>query len=138
MKIIELEQVPKNKRGAFHRNGIKLEQHEVRTAKFLALYGFNIEVICPTNTPKINNPDILMSGTIWEMKAPTKYNEKTLKKRMKKASKQADKVIFDFRNMKKDYDKAQRYVIGLYKGNHKIRRMIIITKDKKVLDFQKR
>ena len=138
MKIIELYQVKKNKRGVFHKNGVKLEPHEEKTARFLVLYGFNIEAIRPVNTPKVKNPDILMSGTIWEMKAPIKYNENTLKKRMKKASKQAKKVIFDFRNMKKDYDEAQRYATKLFKGNHEMRRMIVITKDKKVLDFYKR
>ena len=86
MKIIELHQVPKGRWGSFHRNGIRLEPHEGRTAKFLTLYGFSIEVIRPTNTPKMKNPDILMLGTIWEMKAPMRYNKNTLKIRMTVAS----------------------------------------------------
>ena len=64
MRIIELFQVPKNRRGSFHRNGVRLEPHEERTAKFLVSYGFSIEVIWPMNTPKMNNPDILMDGTV--------------------------------------------------------------------------
>ena len=138
MRIIELYQVPKNRRGSFHNNGVRLEPHEERTAKFLVLYGFSIEVIRPMNTPKMNNPDILMDGTIWEMKAPMGYNENTLKVRMKKASKQAKRIIFDFRNMKKDYKEAQAFVVKLFIGNREMRRMIILTKDKKVLDFYKR
>lgn len=122
----------------FRNNGVRLEPHEENTAKFLVLYGFNIEAIRPMNTPKLNNPDILMNGTIWEMKAPIKYNENTLKIRMKKASKQAKRIVFDFRNMKRDYEEAQAFVIKLFIGNREMRRMIIVTKDKKVLDFYKR
>ena len=138
MRIIELKQVPKDRQGSFHNNGVRLEPHEERTAKFLVLYGFSIEVIRPMNMPKMNNPDILMDGTIWEMKAPMRYNENTLKVRMKKASKQAKRIIFDFRNMKKDYKEAQSFVVKLFTGNREMRRMIILTKDKKVLDFYKR
>ena len=90
------------------------------------------------NTPKLNNPDVLMDGAIWEMKAPIKYNENTLKIRMKKASKQAKRIIFDFRNMKKDYEEAQAFVVKLFIGNREMRRMIIVTKDGKVLDYYKR
>lgn len=84
MKTVELQRAPKDRRGTIHKNGIKLELHEERTAKYLTLYGFNIEVIKPVNTPRMNNPDILMDGTILEMKAPIRYNENTLKIRMKK------------------------------------------------------
>ncbi len=46
--------------------------------------------------------------------------------------------MFDFRNMKKEYDEAQAFVIKLFVGNHEMRRMIIITNDNNVLDFYKR
>ena len=138
MKIIELYPIPRNKRGTFHKNGIRLEPHEEKTAKLLTLYGFNIEIIKPINTPKMNNPDILLSGTIWEMKAPTRYNKNTLKIRIKKASKQAKRIVFDMRNMEKEYNEAQDYIVKLFEGNREIRRMILITRCKKVLDFYKR
>ena len=115
-----------------------MEPHEEKTAKFLTLYGFNVEAIKPMNTPKVHNADILMNGTIWEMKAPVKYNENTLKIRMKKASKQAKRIVFDFRNMNKGYEDAQKFVIKLFAGNHEMRCMIIVTKDKKILEFNKR
>ena len=131
MKIIELKQVPKNRQGSFHNNGVRLEPHEERTAEFLVLYGFNVEVICPNNSPRFKNPDILMSGTIWEMKAPIKYNVNTLKKKVKKASMQAQRVVYDLRNARRDYEELQRAVIKLFEGNPDIRRMILITNDEK-------
>ena len=64
MKIIELQQVPKNRRGELHKNGVKIEPHEESTAKFLIKYGFVINVIRPVNTPKVHNPDFLINGAI--------------------------------------------------------------------------
>ena len=72
------------------------------------------------------------------MKAPTKYNKNTFKVRIKKASKQAKRIVFDLRNMKEKYDEAQNFIIDLFIGNREIRRMIIITKRGKVLDFRKK
>ena len=40
--------------------------------------------------------------------------------------------------MKKNYEDAQTFVIKLFTGNCGMRRMMIITKDKKILDFYKR
>ena len=137
MKIIELRQVPKNRWGKFHKNGIRLEPHEERTAEFLVLYGFNIEVIRPMNTPKTHNPDILMSGTIWEMKAPESSNLKTLKKRIHEASEQSNHLVLDLRKIKKDYEKVERDAIRRFRSNADLRRMIIITNEKIVLDFRK-
>ena len=53
MKIIELQLAPKNRRGKFLKNGVKLEPHEEDTAKFLVNYGFTIDVMRPVNTPKV-------------------------------------------------------------------------------------
>ena len=137
MKIIELKQVPKNRQGSFHKNGIRLEPHEERTAEFLTLYGFNIEVIRPMNTPKVHNPDILMSGTIWEMKAPESSNLKTIKKRMHEASEQSNHLVLDLRKTIKDYEKVERDAIRRFQKNANLRRMILITNEKKILDFKK-
>ena len=72
------------------------------------------------------NADIVIFGTIWEMKAPESINKATLKKRMHKASQQADKVIFDLRNIKANYESAEKIVLELFLGNHTLRRMILI------------
>ena len=53
-----------------------MEPHEENTAEYLTLYGFSIEAIRPVNTPKVHNPDFLISGTIWEVKSPTTNNLK--------------------------------------------------------------
>lgn len=137
MKIVELKKAKKEKVGHINLNGVKPEPQERRTIRLLSQYGFNIEVIRPTNTPKTNNPDILMLGTIWEMKAPTSFNENTLKLRMKKAAKQAGHIVFDLRSVKKNSEKVEKYINGLFIGNSKMRRMILIKKDGRAVDFIK-
>lgn len=140
MKIIELKKVPKNKIGKLNKNGVELEPHEENTAELLTLYGFNIEAIRPSNTPNIKNPDILMSGTIWEMKGPTSANKSTIKKRFRKAIKQANgKGVFDLRNIKmiKEREDAFNTVIELFETSRGMRRIIVIKNDDKVLDIFK-
>ena len=80
MNIRELHKVPKNKIGRINYNGIGLESHEYDTILLLALYGFDIELITPSNTLGNANPDILMLGTSWEIKSPETSNLKTIKK----------------------------------------------------------
>ena len=105
MKITELRCVSKGKIGRYHKNGIKPEPHEEETAKLLVLYGFDIEIIKPMNTPKTKNPDFLINGSIWETKSPTTSNLKTIKKRMHEASEQAMRVIVDLRRVRNNYNK---------------------------------
>lgn len=137
MKVIELERAPNDRRGQVNKNKIRLEPHEEKTINYLTLYGFDIEVVRPVNTPKINNPDIFIAGSLWEMKAPSIYNENTLKKHFKKASKQSDKVVFDLRGSKKDVLKIERFIVNKFKEPGRIRRMIVIRKNGRVFDFFK-
>lgn len=140
MKITELKKAPKNKIGKLNKNGVDLKPHEERTAELLTLYGFNVEAIRPSNIPKIKNPDILMMGTVWEMKGPTNSNASTIKKRFRKSIKQANgKGIFDLRNIKttKEQKDAFDTIIELFETSRGMRRIIIIEDSDKVLDIFK-
>lgn len=124
--------------------GVTLETHEIKTIRFLNSYGFGIEAIRPSSAPHSDNADLLMLGTIWEMKAPKTANPKTLKKRMAKASKQATRVIFDIRGAATKYQEAEKIAIDLFKGNRTLRRMLLITyrpdgegRREIILDFRK-
>ncbi|MBR6505459.1 hypothetical protein IKT18_01275 [Candidatus Saccharibacteria bacterium] len=138
MKIIELKQVSKDRWGIYLKNDVRIEPHEERTAKFLIRFGFNIDVICPTNIPKVHNPDILMAGTIWEIKSPESPNKKTLKKRIHEASEQSSHIILDLRRVKGDSSRIETAVLERFKKNASLKRMILITKKGKVIDFLKK
>lgn len=137
MKIIEIKEKPKEKFGRIVANNVVLEVHEYDTLLYLASRGLDIEVTMPVNTPKTNNPDIYMLGVVWEMKSPESSNKKTLKKRFHKASLQASNVVFDLRRVKKDYSIVRTEVLRMFDKNVATRRLIMIEKDGKVLDFRK-
>ena len=137
MKIIELKKVPKNKIGKLHKNGTELKPHEEYTANLLKLYGFTIEVIRPTNTPKSKNPDFLIGGAIWETKSPTTSNRKTIRKRMHEASEQANRLIVDLRRVKNDYPKVEKEIIGRFCNKNTFRKMILIKNDGSVWEYRK-
>lgn len=137
MKITELKKVPKHKVGKLNKNGIKLELHEEDTANFLRLYGFTIDVICPTSIPKSKNPDFLINGAIWETKSPTTSNRKTLKKRMHEASEQANRLIVDLRRVKNDYRKVEKEIIKRFCNKSEFRRMILIKNNGSVWEYKK-
>ncbi len=128
---------PSNKEGHISKNGVSLEPHEDRTITFLANLGLDIECLKKNHTPKTHSADIVILGTIWEMKAPESINKATLKKRMHKASKQAEKVIFDLRNIKANYELAEKTVLELFYGNHALRRMILIKNTGVAIDIKK-
>ncbi|MDO4889517.1 MAG: hypothetical protein Q4A25_02420 [Candidatus Saccharibacteria bacterium] len=107
MKITELKQVARNKIGRVNLNNAHLEAHEYETILFLNLYGFDIEVIKPHNIPKTHNPDFLIGGAVWETKSPEGSGNSTVSCQFHNAGRQSDRLI------------------------------LLITKDKKLLDIKR-
>ena len=137
MKISVIDKVSKNKIGVLNKNGVVPKPNEEFTFEYLTLFGFNVELIQPTSARKVKNPDVLIMGAVWEVKTPTSYKLNTIRNRFREASDQATKIIFDLRLIKNDTDKIERLLIGMFKGDGLVRRMIIIKKDGKVVDFVK-
>lgn len=137
MKIKELQKVSKHKIGRVDKNNIDIEPHEDSTILYLAQFGFDIEVVKPTNAYKAKSPDIFMMGAIWEMKSPISYNKSTIKSDFRRAGEQSDRVVFDLRRVKKYAGDVEKQIISTFKGRGRVRRLIIIEKDGRVLDFCK-
>lgn len=137
MKIIERNRVPKNKIGRIKLNNIHLEPHELKTINFLILYGFNIEVLKPSNTPSIKNADFYIKGIIWEAKSPNGSGNSTIARQFHKAGKQSDHMILDLRRVKLDSNKAKNEAFNRFNMSRRIKRLLLITKDEKLLDIAK-
>ena len=135
MKIVEIK--PSKKPGNFNRNDVDLKTHEMKTIDFLIGYGFNIEAIIPAYTPKNKNPDILLNGAVWEMKSPEGNGKYTIQRQVHEAGSQSNKLILDLRRIKKPADKAQSEAVFHFGHSKSIRRLLIITKDKKLLEIIK-
>ncbi len=137
MKVRKLEKVAKEKRGHINKNGIKPEPNEEKTFKYLTLFGFNIELIRPVNAAKVHNPDVLIMGTIWEVKTPTSSKENTIKNRFREASKQSTKIIFDLRLITKNADDAEKQILTLFGKNGRVRRLMLIEHNGELFDYIK-
>ena len=137
MKIIERKPVIADKVGRVIKNGVITEPHEDSTILYLTQFGIDVELLKPKNTPKIKNADIFIMGSVWEMKSPTSFKKSTIKENFRKASSQADRIIFDLRRVKKHADEVEKYILSLFRGKGEIRKLIIITKDGRLLAYSK-
>ena len=138
-KITELKPVSGDKYGRVIINH-KLEPHEQETIFYLSSFGFDIDVIVPSNMPGTNNPDLLMMGTFWEMKASFSKNRKTLEAKFHKAVKQSEgKVVFDLRGIRnpRDAQEAEKKIMMLFRVTRGMRRIILIRKGGQTLDILK-
>lgn len=140
MKVIEHRKVSKKRFGRILIMNHDLMPLERATIYNLASFGFDIEVLRPSNTPKSYNADIMMLGCLWEIKSPTTNNRSTIKKKFKKAIKQANgRAIFDLRNLKTEADvvAVEKYILTLFRDKAGMRRIMIMKNDEKLLDIIK-
>lgn len=133
----ELTKVRKNKIGRVKTNGMHKEAHEYETALYLALFGLEIEFIVETYTKGTHNADFLMLGTIWEAKSPNGSSKHSIERNFHAAGHQSSCLILDLRRFKLPADRSETEAIKQFKLSRNIRRMILITKDGRVLDFKK-
>lgn len=136
LKITELNLVDRAKLGRVDTRGVHLEAHEYDTIYYLARYGFNVEVIRPTNCPKTKNPDFLIGGSIWEAKSPEGSGSSTIARQFHKAGKQADKIVLDLRRIKLPAARAEAEAISRFSKSCSIKRLLLITKDGRLLDIR--
>ncbi len=84
-----------------------------------------------------HTPDIIIDNVKWEMKSPTGETRNTIKNNIQGALRQSVNVILDLRRVKRPMEKCLRDIEREFTHNKKLRRLLVITKSKKVLDFSK-
>ena len=118
-------------------NGVVLKTHENATAVLLTELGFDVELIPKSNIQGVHTPDIKMDGLEWEMKAPIGEGGQLMKNTIQKALKQSSNIIVDLRRTKRHQIKCLRELERQFRNSKDIRRLKIITKGGKVIDFKK-
>ena len=110
--------------------------HEIDAAFTLARhYKCVVEFLVPVDDYKRKTPDIVMLGTEWEIKSPTGNSKYTIQKQFRRASKQAKNIIIDTRRTKLKDDNIEKAIIIELKKRSNIKKVILINKKEKVLDF---
>lgn len=126
----------KNK-GKITPNGVVLKTHENATAVFLTEQGFDVELIPTSNIEGVHTPDIKMDGLKWEMKAPLGEGNQLMENTIQRAMRQSQNIIIDLRHTKRHQTKCLRELEKQFLSKKGIKRLKVITKSGKTLDFEK-
>ena len=125
------------KRGKITPNGVVLKHHENATVVFLTELGFDVDLIPPSNIEGVHTPDVRIQGLEWEMKAPTGEGKYLMANTIQRAVKQSRNVIIDLRHAKRHQAKCIRELENEFKKSGSLKRLKIITKSGKTLDFER-
>ena len=125
------------KKGKITPNGVVLKTHENATAVFLTEQGFDVELIPASNIEGVHTPDIKMDGLKWEMKAPLGEGNQLMENTIQRALRQSQNIIIDLRHTKKHQTKCLRELEKQFLNKKGIKRLKVITKSGKTLDFEK-
>lgn len=125
------------KKGKITPNGVVLKTHENATAVFLTEQGFDVELIPTSNIEGVHTPDIKMDGLKWEMKAPLGEGNQLMENTIQRALKQSQNIIVDLRHTKRHQTKCLRELEKQFLSKKGIKRLKVITKNGKTLDFEK-
>ena len=113
----------------------QLRHHEIKAILILLEY-FDTDITC-INPGIGKTPDLKIKGENWELKSPQGDGANTIENILKKAVKQSNNIILDFSRIKMNGHQAiSRTKYYLQNNRHGIKKLIIITKSHKILDFK--
>ena len=93
-------------------------EHEVLTALRLAEEGVDVLFRVDSREKGVKNPDVEMNQQVWEFKAPTGEGKNTVDSQMKRAGKQAERLVLDLRRSELDDKKSIGDVRQGMQGRH--------------------
>ena len=125
------------KKGKITPNGVVLKTHENATAVFLTEQGFDVELIPASNIEGVHTPDIKMDGLKWEIKAPLGEGNQLMENTIQRALRQSQNIIIDLKHTKRHQTKCLRELEKQFLNKKGIKRLKVITKSGKTLDFEK-
>ena len=117
------------------QNHNQLRFHELNAIMILLDY-FEVDITC-IHPGAGKTPDLRIKGIEWELKSPQGDGVKTIENILKKAAKQSENIVLDFSRIKMNGNRAlSRTKYYLQNNKHGIKKLIIITKSHKVIDFK--
>lgn len=109
------------------------KDHELSAALIIAAY-FKSDVVLLR--PQIDKtPDIEVSGMKWEIKSPRGNSKKTIENNFRSARKQSASIVMDLRRINMHQSKAMSRVNFFLSKPHKFKKVLIITKSKKIVEI---
>ena len=115
-----------------------LEDYEIDAANLLARhYKCDVEFIIPIDDYKRKTADILMQGSMWEIKSPEGSSKYTIQKQIRRASKQAKNIVIDTRRTTLAYSRIEKDVQIELNKRHNIKKIILIDKFDNIVEIKK-
>ena len=109
----------------------------MRRLCFLTELGFDVELIPKINIEGVHTPDVMINRTKWEMKAPIGEGNSLMKNTIQRAVKQSPNIIVDLRRTKRHQTKCLRELEKQFNNSRSVKRLLVITKTGKTLDFKR-
>ena len=107
------------------------KEHELAAALILAQH-FKTDVVFLR--PKYaRTPDVDIDGVKWEIKSPMGNGKRTIDNNFNEARKQSKNIVVDLRRTKMHQSKANARINFYLSTPHHFKRVLIITKSKKVV-----
>lgn len=104
------------------------------SAAYILLNYFRSDIrFIPRSNQK--TPDLQIGGIAWELKAPTGSGRRNLQHVVSKALKQSQYIIIDARFSKIHIARIKNRLSAEMKVNKRIKRLLIIDKQKKVIEI---
>lgn len=108
--------------------------HEETAAEILANHFKNdVHFI---ETASQGTPDVSVGNIKWEVKSPIGTSKNNIRKNMREAGKQSVNVIIDLRRSKLHQTRALGYINEYMSTSKKLKRVIVITKSKRILTIK--
>lgn len=119
-------------------NDVILQPHEQKTVILLTKLDYNVELVPKSNKQGTKSPDIKIGKLYWEIKAPRGEGKYLIQKTLHRAARQSENVIVDLQRIKIHQSRClSELEKHFYKTSRGLKRLKIITKSKKIIDFEK-
>lgn len=106
------------------------KEHELEIAQILIRTGKNVKFL-PISSVK--TPDLQYNNLDWELKSPIGKSSRAIENCLRYALKQSPNIIIDLRRICLNEGKCLSYLQNHIKNFHGLKKLLIITKSKKVL-----
>jgi hypothetical protein len=112
------------------------EPHEISAAIILAEH-FQADIQFIRRVVNAKSADILILGTIWEIKSPLGKGKRNIQHTLTDALKQSKCIVFDARRSKLHMAKVTNELQKQFRMTASMQRLLLIRKDKTVIEFSR-
>ena len=130
--------MPKKSYGVIIPKEYKIKPAELDAAWILANhYKMDVQVLTPSDGFMQKTADFIISDVLYELKSPITSNIRSIENLVRLATKQSYNVILDLRKTKLTEKRMHELCKERLREIKKLRKIILIAKNKKVLEFTK-